>query len=107
MCLRFDRMTAGGEEAFFRDCEESSSEWALSCGDGGVDVGCRITPTPSLFAEPSRPIAMGMLLIMCGVLDCTSFQYQSRCRSVPLMQFAAIACDHGVESGVKGRLEAT
>lgn len=67
MCLRFERICAGGEEAFFRDCEESSSEWALSCGDGGVEVGCRMTPTPSLLAEPSRPIAMGMLKTRCVV----------------------------------------
>jgi len=73
VCLRFERICAGGEEAFFRECEESSSEWALSYGDGGVEVGCSMTPTPSLLAEPSRPIAMGIskvvvaLLLMCLV----------------------------------------
>lgn len=68
MCLRFERICAGGEAAFFRDREESSSEWALSCGDGGVEVGCKMTPTPSLLAEPSRPIAIGMLDVCCDVL---------------------------------------
>jgi hypothetical protein len=65
VCLKFERICAGGEEGLFRDCEESSSEWALSCGDGGAEVGCSMTPTPSLLAEPSRPIAMGILRC-CG-----------------------------------------
>ena len=68
VCLKFERICTGGEEGFFRDCVESSSEWALSCGDGGAEVGCRMTPTPSLLAEPSRPIAMGMVKMWCGVV---------------------------------------
>lgn len=68
MCRRFDKICAGGEERFCRFCEGSSSEWALSCGDGGVEVGCNMTPTPSLLAEPSRPIAIGILKAQCGSL---------------------------------------
>ena len=67
MCLRLARICTGGDELLEREYEVSSSEWALSCGDGGVEVrasgcgGCNMMPTPSLLAEPSRPIAMGMV----------------------------------------------
>jgi len=72
VCLRFDRICAGGDDAFFLCFDESSSECALSCGDGGVEVGCKITPTPSLLAEPSRPIAIGMLTLVLDVVECSN-----------------------------------
>ena len=66
VCLRFDRICAGGDDAFFLCCDESSSECALSCGDGGVEVGCKITPTPNLLAEPSRPRAIMVAVGRCA-----------------------------------------
>jgi hypothetical protein len=66
VCLRLARICTGGDEVF--EDGASSSECALSCGEGGVEGrcadggGCSITPTPSLFAEPSRPIAIGIVV---------------------------------------------
>ena len=68
VCLRLARICTGGNE-FFGD-GVSSSECALSCGDGGVEGrcvdggGCSMTPTPSLLAEPSRPIAIGIVIMV-------------------------------------------
>lgn len=67
MCRRLAKICTGGDELLEREYEVSSSEWALSCGEDGVEVctsgsgGCSMMPTPSLLAEPSRPIAIGML----------------------------------------------
>ena len=68
VCLRLARICTGGDE-FFED-GASSSECALSCGEGGVESrcsdgdGCNMTPTPSLLAEPSRPIAIGIVVVV-------------------------------------------
>jgi hypothetical protein len=104
VCLKFDRICAGGEEGFFRDGEESSSECALSCGDGGAEVGWSITPTPSLLAEPSRPIAMGIVWMWYGVPDCLSLRFRIRSNDVPLAnspQLHVIVTN--MRSGVKGQ----
>jgi hypothetical protein len=94
VCLRFDRICAGGDAAFFLCCDESSSECALSCGDGGVEVGCKITPTPNLLAEPSRPMAMGMLE-SCLVCSIVLFQsVQNQILNFLFRSAAAKACEH-------------
>lgn len=98
VCLRFDRICAGGDDAFFLCCDESSSECALSCGDGGVEVGCKITPTPNLLAEPSSPIAIGMLELCwsCSSVLIQLIQYQKS--NFLFRSVAAKACEHHHES---------
>lgn len=97
VCLRFDRICAGGEDAFFLCCDESSSECALSRGDGGVEVGCKITPTPNLLAEPSRPIAIGMLelCLVCSIMVIQLTQLiQIQKLNFLFRDVAAKACEH-------------
>lgn len=82
VCRRFASIWTGGEELFDCEDEASSSEKALSCGDGGDEFrcaelgGCSITPTPSLLAEPSRPIAIGIVDILLYARCCGSFTCQ-------------------------------
>ena len=70
VCLRLASICTGGDVLFDSEYEVSSSECALSCGDGGIELravgrgGCSMIPTPSLLAEPSRPIAIGMVNIL-------------------------------------------
>jgi len=115
VCLRFDRICAGGDDAFLLCCDESSSECALSCGDGGVEVGCRITPTPSLLAEPSSPIAIGMLKLILVCLSAVIQLIQLQKLNFLFRGVAAKACEHRheargsseVESKIIGRNEAS
>jgi hypothetical protein len=98
VCLRFDRICAGGDAALFLCCDESSSDCALSCGDGGVEVGCKITPTPNLLAEPSRPMAIGMLE-SCTVCLIVLFQsVQNQKLNFLFRSAAAKACEHRREA---------
>ena len=100
MCLRFDKICAGGDDAFFLCCDESSSECALSCGDGGVEVGCKITPTPSLLAEPSRPIAMGILWLWLACSSALIQLVQWQMLNFLFRGVAAEACEHGQRDGL-------
>lgn len=70
---RFARISTGGEACFDLRGDAPSSECALSCGDGGESsrgaVGWRMMPTPNLLAEPSRPIATGIVVSVVSVVS--------------------------------------
>ena len=55
-----------------------------------LDLGCRIMPTPSLLAEPSRPIAiiLGVLLSMLG------WRCLANVMSVEDFKPSYVGCDH-------------